>query len=232
VITAIHVLIIFSQTKALLVTGGHKAIIDRSTSKKLEVGINGVFFSCDRLLSTKTFLGFDRVTSAIFSKTKIQQRPFVEVVIPNFGQVDECKIEADGACGLRVLYYVLLYHSMVGADRCLWRNFALPEIESCDLYSATMDLLTVPLPSALQLRLDKFKGREDFPRSLWMSDAMLVEILTVQNIVTNLWICPKKNADVCVLHSDCKLAVKFSMDALRYLCMIILRFISVHWCNC
>jgi hypothetical protein len=113
-------------------------IDDQSSGNEVKIGAGGIFMSCDVGVLRK-FEALPCITSA-WSHATSRAVNFINIQVRNAGRGHELKIAADGACGLRVLYLVLLWLEH-RSETATWRDFELPDVESTDLYNAVMKLL-------------------------------------------------------------------------------------------
>lgn len=191
-------------------------IIDKSSERELEVGAGGIFMSCDVTSSLRLFGDLDIVASA-WSHVSSRNIDFIKVQIPNYGCTLSFKIKPDGACGLRVLHCILEWEAQWrSGKRVSWDEFSRnpPKIESRDLYAAVIKLCSRQIPLNLRTTMKKF-DREVFPRSVWMSDVLLNDMLRSQDVPATIWICPKGDDQKCSLRLHNGKAIKIALDDLR-----------------
>jgi hypothetical protein len=208
-------------------------IDDQSSGNEVKIGAGGIFMSCDVKVIGK-FANLPSICSA-WSHAPSRAVDFVKIEVLTAGRDYEIEIPSDGACGLRVLYFVLCWLKN-RSDTEKWRDFRHPVIESTELYSAAMKLLDTTgkdhvhskvflnnnshtdISRSVLMDFKKFQGRTTFPRHVWMSTSLLHEMLRSQGTAA-IWTCPKRREGpkgLCQLYSFGSKAIKVALDDIRY----------------
>ena len=186
---------------------------------------------CD-VSAIRKFVELPCITSA-WSHATSRAVDFINIQILTAGRDCEYEILSDGACGLRVLYLVLFWLKN-RSKTARWHDFCHPIINSTDLYAAVMKLLCTKgkdpvhskdflynisytdIKQEVLTRFKKFKGRDTFPREVWMSTSLLYDILVSQGAAAAIWTCPNRSDKLCQLYSFGGKAFKVALDDIRY----------------